>query len=500
VSASSEPADVSVPSTSATRVHIYLSVFDELFLGVLHELERTLGPLQLTVAAWHPEVEARALSSGLCVRHVYRLWETIAESRRSDARIDPASLRDLDQALAPRTLWEAVVAEYRANAGWNRQRVLRTVDGHWRAISDLYDRYEPDFVLMDSVSCLASYVHWGLAQARGIPALQVMASRTPGHIYITENEFGMVDELPPRYAHIRAAGLTEDERARAVRFLDEFQASRARPTVSTIRAYDSRPTIELGDAARLLRHARLYARQRERYALYGSPLDAVASRIRRIVRDRRSGQYFDLPHDGEPYVVYPLHFEPEAATLVSAPYFRDQAALIEQLAMALPVDHILYVKEHRISAGRRPLAFYERIASNHNVRLIDPFVDSFDLVWKSAGVATITGTMGWEALLMQKPVLTVGNVFYNDFPAVLHVDSPEALPLAFTQLLGRGAPDREALLEFVAAYLDCMYAGEFQHPDDVPSVLSNENFRHVAAAIASRWSHMRTAQPNTAVQ
>jgi hypothetical protein len=481
------------------RVHVFLSIFDSVFIPVLQELERKVGPFEVTATAWHPEVETRLLASGLPVRRVYRLWETLEQGRDGAQITDPSSLVELDRLLSPRTVWEAVVAEHRANATWSRARVLTTVDAHWRAITAVYDEFPPDFLLMDSIACLASYLHWALARARRIPALQVVASRTPGQIYITEDEFGLVDELPQRYREVRTAGLTSEQMARASRFVEDFRGGEVRPTVSTLPAKSERPRVSLGDAARLARHARLYARQRERYVLYGSPVDAVVSRLRRIVRDRRGRGLFEQPDPSERFVLYPLHFEPEAATLVSAPYFRDQAALIEQLATALPVDHRLYVKEHRVSIGRRPLDFYRRIAAHHNVRLIDPFVDSFRLVRQSTAVATITGTMGWEALLYEKPVLTVGNVFYNEYAGVRHVDAPEDLAGAFRELFAAPRPDRQDLLCFVAAYLDCMYPGELQHPDDVPSVRSPANTSNIAEAIRRRWATIRAAERQASI-
>jgi hypothetical protein len=486
-------------SGRVTRVHVFLSIFDSVFIPVLQDLERMIGPFEVTATAWHPEVERRLLASGLPVQRVYRLWETLDQGRNGSEVPDPASLVELDRLLAPRTVWETIVAENRANASWSRARVLQTVGAHWRAITAIYGEFPPDFLLMDSIACLASYLHWGLAHARGIPVLQVVASRTPGHVYITQDEFGLVDELPQRYDQLRSGGLTSDQATRASEFVEQFRAAELRPTVSTLRTKSERPRVELRDAIRLLRHARLYAQQRERYVLYGSPVDAVVSRLRRIVRDHRGRGLFEQPDPRERFVLYPLHFEPEAATLVSAPYFRDQAALIEQLATALPVDHRLYVKEHRISIGRRPLDFYRRIAAHHNVRLIDPFVDSFRLVRRSAAVATITGTMGWEALLYQKPVLTVGNVFYNEFPGVWHVGAPEQLPEAFRQLLAAPRADRQDLLCFVAAYLDCQYPGEFQHPDDVPLVRSTENTSKIADAVRRRWLRIATEEQHAGV-
>ena len=64
-----------------------------------------------------------------------------------------------------------------------------------------------------------------------------------------------------------------------------------------------------------------------------------------------------MPPSGAPYVYVPLHFQPEMTTLVLAPFCVDQIAVIENVAKTLPIDHRLYVKEHKASLGRRPFGY-----------------------------------------------------------------------------------------------------------------------------------------------
>jgi len=116
----------------------------------------------------------------------------------------------------------------------------------------------------------------------------------------------------------------------------------------------------------------------------------------------------------ERYVLYPIHFQPEASTLVQAPYYLDQAVLIEDISKSLPVGYQLYVKEHVSNRGRRPLAFYKRLRETFGVRLLGPYEDTWTLIRDAAAVAVITGTVGWEGLLFGKPVVTFGDVFYNE--------------------------------------------------------------------------------------
>lgn len=142
----------------------------------------------------------------------------------------------------------------------------------------------------------------------------------------------------------------------------------------------------------------------------------------RLVRIARKNRYraFLKQHSVTPadldnlnYLIYPLHFEPEASTLIQGRWFNDQIKIIELISKNLPVDITLVVKEHKASIGRRPLSFYKNIVKHHNVKLVDDTIDSYRFVEKSKGVAVISSTMGLEALMLKKPVMAFGERFYH---------------------------------------------------------------------------------------
>ena len=144
------------------------------------------------------------------------------------------------------------------------------------------------------------------------------------------------------------------------------------------------------------------------------PFSIFAFHLRQktAVRRFRPGR-FDQPCDGERFVYFPLHLSPEASTMVLAPDFTDQLALIDRLAMRIPLSHKLYVKEHPTMIGRRPVGFYDRIRRHVNVRLINPLVDSMELTRRADLLASITGTAAWEAILMGRPVLMFGESYFS---------------------------------------------------------------------------------------
>ena len=121
-----------------------------------------------------------------------------------------------------------------------------------------------------------------------------------------------------------------------------------------------------------------------------------------------------------PYVYFPLHNQPERSTSIWGGIYVDQVLAVERLALLLPEDWAIYVKENPKQRGayRDPL-FYERLNAIPNVRYICGKVNTHDLTRHSRFVATIIGTAGWEAITGGKNVLVFGwGAWYKTLPGV----------------------------------------------------------------------------------
>jgi len=148
-----------------------------------------------------------------------------------------------------------------------------------------------------------------------------------------------------------------------------------------------------------------------------------------------SFEYFDhlLEFENKPvdldtrFVYFPLHLQPEMTTSSLGGVYKDQALAIEKLAMMLPEGVKVYVKENPKQGAfmRGPLFFY-RLKRLANVEFLPSYTSTHELLAKSEFVATITGTVGWEALQKGKKVLVFGNTWYMNFPgAVQYSDDLE---------------------------------------------------------------------------
>ncbi len=134
-----------------------------------------------------------------------------------------------------------------------------------------------------------------------------------------------------------------------------------------------------------------------------------------------SEKYTDGVFDPElPYVYFPLHLQPEKTTSSWGGMFCDQLLAIERLSDLLPDGWVIYVKENpKQSFFMRGKFFYERLRCIKKARLVPAYTDTYLLLNKSVFVATITGTVGWEAITGGKNVLIFGwGVWYKTLPGV----------------------------------------------------------------------------------
>jgi len=131
---------------------------------------------------------------------------------------------------------------------------------------------------------------------------------------------------------------------------------------------------------------------------------------------------------GKDYVFYALQVEPESNFQGYSPEYFYQLSAIISLARDLPAGVLLAVKEHLPAAGRRPDLFHEQIRLLKNVVFVDPRESGLELARNARAVATINGTVGQEAAVLGKPVLTFGRRnLYNILPHVKVIRREEDL-------------------------------------------------------------------------
>jgi hypothetical protein len=124
---------------------------------------------------------------------------------------------------------------------------------------------------------------------------------------------------------------------------------------------------------------------------------------------------------------------------------------VKNIAKSLPINYILYVKEHpsQISRHWRSKKFYQELNKIPNVTVIHPHVSSLDLIKNCSLVITLSGTAALEAAFYEKPSITCSNFDYTILPSIERLRSIEDLPQLIQHSLGKKI-DSKSLDEYIS--------------------------------------------------
>jgi hypothetical protein len=351
-----------------------------------------------------------------------------------------------------------------ASDGLSEAAAIRRTVRYFRAFERLLDELRPDALVPEVGNELPRVVSHLVALQRGIPTLLLFYTIFPNplRLYVDEMHGPIVptDELRP---------LSETERDEVRAFVRDFTA-RAEP----IRAHRKAPV-----SRRRLRQLREYVAARltdDRDNEYLQPLRWTYENVQEWTRRQAArALYDDVP--SRPFVYFPLHVTEDYKIKRLIPHCADQASIVEQIADALPPGYDLVLKEHPMSIGRNGLGLLRRVRRRANVVLVDPHTSSHELIKRAHAIAVISSTVGLEALLYAKPVLTLGEPFYSGYGLTLDVASFAELRQKVPAVLAF-RPDAEQIERFLHAAMRRCYPGRPVLVDR-----SDENARTLAASL-----------------
>lgn len=145
-----------------------------------------------------------------------------------------------------------------------------------------------------------------------------------------------------------------------------------------------------------------------------------------LLRELKSCEISEVP---EKFLYFPLHYQPEASTTPGAGFFSDQHVIVDLISSFLPKNVFLVVKEHPTQlyktnwgiSGRTP-GYWKMMTRNSNVILVDSSISSKELISRSMGVVTATGTAGYEAIEQGKSSIVFGSPWYLRHPRAIQAN------------------------------------------------------------------------------
>lgn len=440
----------------------------------------------------HAEARRRLVAAG---REVTFVPTAVSELAITDARAILGEIESRHKDLLP--LMRCLMAD-RTIAGHDPAWQVDQLARHALFFDSFLAHERPDALIGEAADWMPGWIAFELARANGCTPVGMMASAVPPGRLLLLQSHRSIAGAREEYERLRRATIDE-ERLAAARALQDVILGRGT-------RLDYLPPVPR--SLELLRRL-----------LGGSALSRQLVVMVEQLRERRAGNWFTQPNpvlhwmltkpraaraavarqrylnhglSGRPFAFYPLHYQPEASTLVHGSYFDDQLEVVRNLARSIPADWDLVVKEHFYMAGQRRLSFYRELRRIPNVRLIELSVPTNSLIQDAAVVTVVTSTCGLEASLIGRPVVMLGDYPWDYAPTVHKVgalaDLPTLIRSAASADLG---PDHPDVLAFAASWDAALPQGRY-YKNRRHDWLEPENLDRIAEALWARASAGRS--------
>ena len=361
---------------------------------------------------------------------------------------------------------------------------------HFKFWEEFFEKYHVDAFYTTGTAFLCLLAVMAVARHKGVrfKAIHTTRDSEPRVVFVDNYEdcWTSVNNI---YEELLKRELTYEEEQFARNYLEEFRQKATRPAYMKhswqISGFKM-PFIR--EFLRRLKYKYIYKWGRDRFDYVTPPVLGRALKETRVIIKRAllTSFYFKTQKLlDKHYILFPLQLQPEESTDIWGKWYSNQVATVEYISKALPLNYKLYVKEHKVAVGKREglLSYYEKLKRLPNVVLVHPFADSHEVIKHADLVIVISGTVGWEALLYGKPVITLGNVFYNNSGLVYKTGNLDELNEAIHYLLKNYQLDEDKLLKYILALKYGTYEGYFNVSHTDTRVMERENIKKLAKGI-----------------
>ena len=305
----------------------------------------------------------------------------------------------------------------------------------------IFEKEKPDMIISEPPADLFNGVAYYFCRLNKTPYFGLMSSRFEDRIDIYDLET-TCSKYEKTFREINNNNISDKEKQFAKNFVEEFISHKKLPSyLGSEKIYFT----QFGFIKHYLQRIKELGRPHFQYFLnrkhfkkfdfesenifkdgFWAPLKAERRKFR-IFSQKNIFNCSNQLDNNQKFFLFPLQIQPEASTFVLATYFCDQLNTIKNIALTLPLPYKLYVKQHPHAVGTKPISFYKKLKEIPNVVLISPHENTENLIKKSAGVITLTSTLGMEAALIGRPVYVLGNIFYSYHPLCRKVKNFEEL-------------------------------------------------------------------------
>jgi len=409
---------------------------------------------------------------------ILKEWEILSKSR--SIKINKKLISSYEKKIGDPYLWTPLIAHRRIYLGkdckikqqykprFSHSRMLRILQVALIEIESLINKIKPDIILGFTMSTFGDYLFYLFAKEKKIPYLQIRPTRIENYVYF--------DNDPPNiqnfFKDYNKAKISRDSKKKAKEFLERSRFTKLiyEGVINKKKVKKKEDKIHNRISKLIQSEIKFLTRPVKednqipgviKPFLYGKIIQPIKKKtyelkyFRKFVRKDELKKY--------DYIFYPLHSEPEVAISVFGKYFQNQIEVIRNIAQSMPINMKLIIKEHPRSLGLRNQRYYSKLLEIPNALMMDPKISSHNALKYSKAVIVISGTIGFEALINKKPVISLGNCIFNVLPNSMqeHVADYTQLPHTIKRLLNNYKYNEKDLLNYISYLIEKSYPVNF---------------------------------------
>lgn len=344
------------------------------------------------------------------------------------------------------------------------------IKANFKHIREIVSTFEPDVIVCPTFSGLQQIMLNLYANKKGIRSICTIDAKIGKEFIFSHHYLALEGPLPSRLQEMAAGARSENADA-AKQHIDDFRR-RFRETADgfDIDALSPELTVRgiVGRLTQPFRGTYAYYRSQgwqDRSKKFDITVDHVPPRF--IFRDawqsyRNLRGAMNFPYaklsDVQEFAYLPLQVQPETTIDIHAPHFNNQLEVARQIAMSMPGDLTLVVKDHPSMRQLRPKSYLRKLAGTPNVKLIDSRIPTPVVLNRAKIVVSPSSTTLAEASFMGVPGIQLGDLgtiarLPNITKHDRFTDLADCIGRILSEPFDRAAHDRQ-LINYVSAAMD----------------------------------------------
>jgi hypothetical protein len=403
------------------------------------------------------------------------------------------SLIDVCKGLGISSIWELVqasryhVKSYRDKYyfGFSQNisdnEIKQYVIAIYKYIDYICNEFSPDFIVTPNFAGLQHIMFNLYAKKNGIVMLGCIDSKVPGIFIFTTSYLGDSGRFFEHFKMLsegKAVSQYKDSEKDLIKLYSDIISQSSKPkaiTSNVSKRLYSKLKLELIPFVLLVLF--FFRKRKNKLKNQKATLDdktpyfILRDYFQEKINSWNANKHTSNNIDGvENYIYLPLQVQPEATIDIHSTRFNNQIETARQVAMSLPDNDVLIVKDHPSMRSKRSSSYLRKISRLPNVILANGSISSTSLIKKANMVIAPGGTTIFESVLLSKKIIQLGNLGTTKcLPGVYHHSNLITLSKKIRDIYDIIEDDeksRKMLLNYISAANDVGFQLQYQEIAD----------------------------------